>query len=83
MTIFTDMELPVHWENNNLYDDMYIVGQVTRTLAGDQLGWMADPYWNEDMHFFNTEEEAKAWLLTMYKMGGANEPRIRRRTRPQ
>jgi hypothetical protein len=41
---------------------------------------MADPYWNEDMHFFDTEEEAKAWLVTMYRMGGANEP-IKRRIR--
>jgi hypothetical protein len=70
MTTFTDMELPVHWEDHQLYDDMYVVGQVTRTLAGTELGWMADPYWNEDMHFFDTEEEAKAWLLTMYRMGG-------------
>jgi hypothetical protein len=80
MTTFDDGELPVHWEDNNLYDDMYIVGRVTRTLAGEELGFMADPYWNEDMHFFNTEEEAKAWLVAMYKMGGANEP-IKRRIR--
>jgi hypothetical protein len=82
MTTFTDMKLPVHWEDNQLYDDMYVVGQVTRTLAGDQLGWMADPYWNEEMHFFNTEEEAKAWLITMYRMGGQHEPKQKRRVRP-
>lgn len=78
-TPFTDMELPVHWDNNKLYDDMYMVGTVTRTLAGDQHGWTADPYWNEDMQFFDTQEEAKAWLVAMYKMGGQNEPKRRRR----
>jgi hypothetical protein len=82
MTTFDDVELPVHWENNILYDDMYVVGRVTRTLAGEELGYMADPYWNEEMHFFDTEEEARAWLVAMYKMGGANEPKAKRRVRP-
>ena len=79
-TPFTDVKLPVHWEHNILYDDMYVVGRVTRTLAGEHLGWVADPYWDEEMQFFETENEAKAWLLAMYKMGGANEP-IKRRIR--
>lgn len=61
----------IHWVDNELYDDNYKVGRATRTLAGDQLGWVADPYWNEEMHFFATEDEAKAWLLSMYKMGGS------------
>jgi len=78
-TPFTDMELPIHWDDNKLYDDMYMVGTVTRTLMHDQLCFCADPYWNEEMRFFDTEEEAKAWLLAMYRIGGANEPRIRRR----
>lgn len=79
-TPFTDMQLPVHWDNNKLYDDMYVVGTVTRTLMHELSCWTADPYWDEDMQFFDTEEEAKAWLVAMYKMGGANEP-IRRRIR--
>lgn len=79
-TPFSDMAMPVHWDEGELYDDMYKVGRVARTLAGDQQRWMADPYWNEEMQFFNTEEEAKAWLLAMYKMGGANErPKQRQR----
>lgn len=81
-TPFSDMAMPVHWDENQLYDDMYVVGRVTRTLAGDKHGWMADPYWNEEMRFFTAEEEAKAWLLAMYKMGGANEPKQKRRVRP-
>ena len=68
---FIDSSLGIHWYNNELYDDNYKVGRATRTLAGEHLGWVADPYWNEEMHFFATEEEAKAWLLTMYKMGGS------------
>lgn len=80
MTTFTDMPLGVYWENLELYDEQFVVGRVAITLAGDQLGWMADPYWDEDMQFFDTEGEAKAWLLTMYRMGGANEP-IKRRIR--
>lgn len=78
-TPFTDMQLPVHWDNNQLFDDMYAVGRVTRTLMHDQLCWSADPFWNERMHIFDTEEEAKAWLVAMYKMGGANEPKRHRR----
>lgn len=69
---FSDMPTGVHWYMNELYDDNYKVGRATRTLAGDQLGWVADPYWKEEMQFFATEEEAKAWLLAMYKMGGSN-----------
>jgi hypothetical protein len=77
---FTDIELSVHWVDNKLYDDMYVVGTVTRTLAHAQSCWTADPFWDEDMQFFDTEEEAKSWLVVMYKMGGANEP-IKRRIR--
>jgi hypothetical protein len=79
---FSNMTLPVHWDAEKLYDDMYVVGAVTRTLMHDQLCWCADPYWNEQMHFFDTEDEAKAWLVAMYKMGGANEPKAKRRVRP-
>jgi hypothetical protein len=79
---FQDMAMPVHWDDGELFDDMYKVGRVVRTLAGDQLGWMADPYWNEDQHFFDTEEEAKAWLTAMYKMGDGNGAKLKRRVRP-
>lgn len=68
---FLDSSLGIHWHNNELYDGNYKVGRATRTLAGDQLGWVADPYWNEDSQFFATEEEARAWLLSMYRMGGS------------
>lgn len=76
---FTDVELPVHWDNNKLYDDMYMVGTVTRTLAHDRSCWTAEPYWDEAMQFFDKEEEAKAWLVAMYKMGGKDEPKKQRR----
>jgi len=68
---FHDKPQGIHWADNELYDDNYKVGRTTRTLAGEHLGWVADPYWDEEMHFFATEEEAKAWLLSMYKMGGS------------
>lgn len=68
-TPFTDMVLPIHWDSGELFDDMYKVGRVTRTLAGEHLGWLADPFWSEDPQFFDTEDEAKAWLLAVYQMG--------------
>lgn len=68
-TPFTDMELPIHWENDQLYDDKYAVGRVVHTLAGEQLGWMADPFWSEDPQFFDLQEEAQAWLVAVYQMG--------------
>lgn len=69
-TPFTDVPTGVHWYEKELFDDQYKVGRVTRTLAGEHLGWVADPYWDEAMQFFATEEEAKAWLVAMYRMGG-------------
>lgn len=69
MTTFTDIELDVHWYHQQLYDDQYAVGRVTRTLAGEHLGWIADPFWHEDQQLFNTEDEAKAWLVAVYQMG--------------
>jgi hypothetical protein len=81
MTRFTDLPMGIYWEERELYDEQFLLGRVTRTLAGDQLGWMADPFWNEDMHFFDTEEEAKSLLVTMYRMGGRHEPKQRQRVR--
>ena len=60
----------MQWICNELFDKEERVGRAVRTLAGDNLGWVADPYWGEQIHFFNTEEEAKSWLLTTYRMEG-------------
>lgn len=68
-TPFTDMELDIHWYHDQLYDDKYAVGRVTQTLAGEHLGWLADPFWSEDPQFFDSQDEAKAWLVAVYQMG--------------
>lgn len=80
-TPFADTKLGVHWHNRDLYDDDYKVGYVT-VFPAEQVGtakWQAHPFWNEPPQWFLTQEEAKAWLVAMYKMGGANEPRRHRR----
>ncbi len=71
MTTFTDMLIGVHWYEKELFDERERVGRVTRTLAGEHLGWVADPYWDEPMQFFDNEDEAKAWLVAMYRMEGS------------
>lgn len=76
---FEDSSLGVHWDRDLLCDEGYKVGHVLKIPAGDELNWRAEPYWNLEPHFFDTREEAKAWLVAMYKMGGANEPKRRRR----
>jgi len=74
-TPFTDIPLNVHWHGATLYDNDYAVGNI-----GTGFGrYEAFPYWNEEPQYFDTQEEAKAWLVAMYKMGGANEPRRTRR----
>jgi hypothetical protein len=44
-------------------DGFYTVGDVTFVPPL----WHAHPKWDEKSQFFETEEEAKAWLATMYK----------------
>jgi hypothetical protein len=60
----------IHWLDHELFDKEEKVGRVVRTLAGNYLGWVADPYWGEEIHFFHKEDEAKAWLITTYSMEG-------------
>ena len=74
-TPFKDEPLNVHWYNKDLYDNEHRVGSVYTNFGQ----WIACPYWNESDQEFKTEEEAKAWLVAMYKMGGQNEPRRNRR----
>lgn len=74
-TPFTDRPLGLHWYGRDLYDDEYRVGRIDVAFAQ----WHACPYWNEEDKEFDTEEEARAWLVAMYKMGGQNEPRKHRR----
>jgi len=71
------MSEAVHWDGISLYDADYQVGQV---MIIEKRHWRADPFWAEESYFFETQAEAKAWLVAMYKMGGnvhaANGPRI-------
>lgn len=41
----------------------YSVGETAFVVTA----WQAKPYWYESSQLFETEEEAKAWLATMYK----------------
>ena len=78
---FKDQKLGVHWYNSDLYDEDYKVGYVT-VFPREQVGganWQAHAFWNEAPQWFATQEEAKAWLLTMYRLGGGNAVRPRRR----
>lgn len=77
-TPFRDEPLNVHWYNKDLYDNEYKVGVIDHSFGG----WLARPFWNEDEQEFKTEEEARAWLLAMYKMGGANDHYNHKRKRP-
>lgn len=54
----------VHWEGINLYDDEYRVGRV---VIDKPSYWVADPFWVEDVQYFETQTEAKAWLITVYR----------------
>lgn len=74
-TPFKDEPMGVHWYDKHLYDDDYKVGAISHNFRQ----WVAHPYWNESDQEFKTEEEARAWLVAMYKMGGQNEPRRNRR----
>ena len=74
-TPFPDQPLNVHWHNKDLYDDDYKVGSIYNRWSK----WEAIPFWNEEEQEFDTEEEARAWLVAMYKMGGCNEPQRRKR----
>lgn len=68
---FTDEPLGVHWEERGhnfvLWDDGYRVGQISKQFDYYQV----DPFWNEETQEFKMEEEARAWLIAMYKMGGS------------
>lgn len=75
-TPFTDISLDLHWYSDTLYDEDYAVGKVGRGFGV----WEAIPYWNEEEQIFETEEEARAWLVAMYRMGGQGES-IRHRVR--
>ena len=78
---FTDMPMGVYWQGERLWDGECSVGRVMPILSTEKDSrWMAEPHWNEPMGFFNTEEEAQAWLIAVYKMGGQNEP-IRHRVK--
>jgi hypothetical protein len=42
----------------------YSLGEVSFVVTA----WEAKPYWYEQSQLFKTEEEAKAWLVTMYRL---------------
>jgi hypothetical protein len=78
-TTFTDIAMGVYWQGERLWDEEYSVGRVMPILSTEKDSrWMAEPHWNEPMGFFDTEEEAKAWLVAVYKMGGQSEPKKHR-----
>lgn len=78
-TPFTDAPLGVHWEelgsSSVLWDEGYRVGHISKMFET----YKAEPYWNEQEQVFETLEEAQAWLLAMYRIGGKIEPTPRRR----
>ena len=82
---FTDEPLGLHWHQGQLYDDEYKVGYVT-VFPIEQVGganWQAHPFWNEEPHWFATQEEAASWLVAMYKMGGIDGANLHNKRRPR
>ena len=47
-----------------LMQEDYSLGEVSFVVTA----WEAKPYWYEQSQLFKTEEEAKAWLVTMYRL---------------
>lgn len=67
-TPFTDEDADSLWwyeqkSKTTLRHGNYAVGEVSHVITA----WQAKPYWYEISQLFDTEEEAKAWLATMYK----------------
>jgi len=65
---FTDEDADSLWwyeqkSKTTLRHGNYAVGEVSHVITA----WQAKPYWYEISQLFDTEEEAKAWLATMYK----------------
>ena len=69
-TTFTDVPMHTHWTetdfSNILWDEQYQMGRVYQLLGQ----WAAEPYWEHAQSgttYHETEEEAKAYLLAIYK----------------
>ena len=69
---FPDTTLGVHWNvrkyGEELWDEGTLVGVVKPAFCG---GYWVEPYWHSDNAIkdaLDTEEEAKAYLLTIYRM---------------
>jgi hypothetical protein len=71
--MFTDIKLGLHWHpavwgDNVLWDDDYRIGRVYTTF--DHKRWVAEPFWvkaSEGISYFDSEEEAKSYLVAIYK----------------
>ena len=69
---FPDTNLGVHWNvrknGEELWDEGTLVGVIKPAFGG---GYWVEPYWHSDNAIkdaLDTEEEAKAYLLTIYRM---------------
>ena len=67
---FPDQSLGIHWYprkyGGELWDEGHAVGSIKPAFGG---GWWISPYWREDnTDAFDTEEEAKAYLVTIYRL---------------
>ena len=71
-TVFPDTDLGVHWHETKygsvLYDRGYQVGRVRTAFGG---GYWVEPYWGKAnciQESLDTEEEAKAYLVALYRL---------------
>lgn len=67
---FPNQNLHVHWQDKEqtsfLWDDDVKVGSVVPIFGS---GWKVVPYWgNLPQDLFDTREEAKSYLLTIYRL---------------
>ena len=70
-TVFPDTDLGVHWQEKKeqwiLWDRSYRIGRVRPAFGG---GYWCEPYWGKAdvLDSFDTEEEAKAFLVAIYRL---------------
>lgn len=70
--VFPDSALGLHWHEKRNYsvliDDAYQVGRIRPAFGG---GYWVEPYWGKAdciQESLDTEEEAKAYLVALYRM---------------
>lgn len=66
---FTDIDSDTIWWKEHFVGASLMDGDLTVGKVQEAMGeWYARPHWEENSQVFTTEEEARAWLATMYRL---------------